>query len=294
MGEYHGLPTKRLASNSLELECLETAGPRIVRLSYEGSNNLLAEIPQITIPTPYGDYHYMGGHRLWYSPEAMPRSYIPDNDGLTSSDLPDGLMLDGRTETATGIRKCIEVHLNPNRPEVTLKHTLTNEGIWDVELAPWVITMFRLGGVAILPTQVERPDMDQLLPNRHLSFWVYSNINDPRLHLENDFLLVRANPEKPLFKIGTFNPLGWMTYWLDGILIRKTFVVQPGLPHPDYGCNAEIYCDGDFIELESLAPLAKLAPGHSVSFTETWELYDSLEQEFLPEKIIELCKQGAK
>jgi hypothetical protein len=170
MSDYHGLSTRHLVSNSLELDCLETAGPRIVRLSYKGSKNLLAEVPQITIPTPYGEYHYIGGHRLWYSPEAKPRSYIPDNDGVTISELPDGVMLDGKTEIATGIHKRVEVHLNPNRPQVTLKHTLTNEGIWDVELAPWAITMFRLGGVAILPTRIENPEMEQLLPNRHLSF----------------------------------------------------------------------------------------------------------------------------
>jgi hypothetical protein len=203
-------------------------------------------------------------------------------------------MLDGKTEIATGIHKRIEVHLNPDRPQVTLNHTLTNEGIWDVELAPWAITMFRLGGVAILPTQVEHPEAGQLLPNRHLSFWVYSNINDPRLHLENGFILVRAHPEKQLFKIGTFNPLGWIAYWLDGVLVRKTFAVQPGLPHPDYDCNSEIYCDAELIELESLAPFANLAPGNSVAFTETWELYDSLELDFLPEMAIELCKSEAQ
>jgi hypothetical protein len=37
--------------------------------------------------------------------------------------------------------------------------------------------------------------------------------------------------------------------------------------------------------LESLGPLTKLAPGQSVTLTETWEVFDSLEQDFLPETI---------
>jgi hypothetical protein len=292
MNDYHGLPTRHLASGSLELDCLETAGPRIVGLRYRGSENLLAEVPGISVPTVYGDYHYIGGHRLWYAPEGMPRSYVPDNDGLIISETSSSIILDGKTEAGTGIHKRIEIRLNPNQPQVSLTHTLINEGLWEVELAPWAITMFRLGGIAILPSQIENPNLDDLLPNRHFSLWAYSQIKDARLQFEDGFVTVTAKPDLPPFKIGTFNPRGWIAYWLDGILFRKTFTVQAGLPHPDYGCNAEIYCDSHFIELESLAPLTTLAPDQSVSFTETWELYDKLEQDFMPDKFIELNLAG--
>jgi len=281
-----GLSTHTLTVGSLELDYLGTAGPRIVGLRYKGSANLLASVPEIAIPTPYGDYHYIGGHRLWYAPEAMPRSYVPDNDGLMVSELPDGFMLQGKQEIGTGIRKSIEIHLRPKQSQVTLKHMLVNEGLWDVELAPWTITMFRLGGVAILPFQSETVDMDGLLPNRHISLWPYSKINDPRLRFDDDFILVSAKPNLPLFKIGTFNPRGWIAYWSEDILFRKTFSVQTGGVHPDRGCNAEIYCNEHFIELESLAPLVRLAAGGSVSHMENWELYDNLEQDFLSEKVI--------
>ncbi len=280
-----GLSARTLVAGPLELTYLDTAGPRIVGLRYKGSTNLLASVPQIAIPTPYGEYHYIGGHRLWYAPEAMPRSYIPDNDGVAVSELPDGILLQGKREVGTGIRKRIEVRLH-SEGQVTLKHTLVNEGLWEVELAPWTITMFRLGGTAILPFQPESVNMDGLLPDRRIALWPYSKIDDPRLHFEDAFIVVSAKPDLPLFKIGTFNPRGWLAYWNQGILFRKTFEVQADGVLPDYGCNAEIYCDEYFIELESLTPLVKLAAGGSISHTEHWELYDSLEQDFLPEKII--------
>jgi hypothetical protein len=280
------LPTRTLVAGFLELDYLENAGPRIVGLRYKGSANLFASVPEISIPTPYGDYHYIGGHRLWYAPEAMPRSYVPDNNGLTVSELPNGLLLQSKQECGTKIRKSIEIHLNPDLPQVSLKHILVNEGLWDVELAPWTITMFRLGGVAILPFQSEDVDMNDLLPNRRISLWSYSKIDDPRLRFNDDFIFVSAKSELPLFKVGTFNPRGWIAYWSEGVLFRKTFSVQTDGMYPDNGCNAEIYCDEHFIELESLAPLVKLAAGGSVSHTENWELYDSLEQDFLPEKVI--------
>lgn len=282
-----GLATRTLAAGDLEVDILESAGPRIVGLRYKGSPNLLASIPQISVPTPYGDYHYIGGHRLWYAPEAMPRCYVPDDDGLRVSELPDGLVLHGKPEIGTGIRKSIEIRLGPNLHQVSLTHTLVNEGLWDVELAPWSITMFRLGGIAVLPLQSETVDMDDLPPNRRISLWPYSKINDPRLRFDDDFIFVSAKPDLPLFKIGTFNPRGWIAYWNEGVLFRKIFDVQKDLPHPDYGCNSEIYCDEHFIELEGLAPLVKLAAGSSITFKETWELYNNLHQGFLPENIMD-------
>jgi hypothetical protein len=294
MNDFYGYPVRRLTSKYVELDCLATAGPRIVRLKYKGSNNLLAEVPEISIPTPYGDYHYLGGHRLWHSPESMPRSYIPDGEGMVASELPDGLALDGRREPGTGIHKRVEVRLHSDEPKVTLSQTLINEGLWDVKLSPWALTMFRLGGTAILPIRADESAAEDLLPNRHFSLWPYSQLNDPRLQLENEFILIRAKPDLPPFKIGTFNPRGWTAYWLGDVLFRKTFAVHPGLRHPDYDCNAEIYCDSHFIELESLGPLSRLAPGDFVTLNETWEFYDSLEQSFLSEKMIELITKDVK
>ena len=288
MDDFHGYPVRHLSSKFLELDCLATAGPRVVRLKYKGSANLLAEVPEIAIPTPYGDYHYLGGHRLWHSPESIPRTYIPDAEGLDVSELPDGLVLDGRPEAGTGIHKRIEIYLDPDEAKVTLAHTLTNEGMWDVELAPWTITMFRLGGVAILPNRADEHGSESLLPDRHFSLWPYSQLHDPRLRLEDEFILISAKRDLPPFKIGTFNPVGWTAYRLGDLLFRKSFAVHPSLRHPDYDCNAEIYCDSHFIELESLGPLSRLAPGESAILKETWEFYDLLEQSFLSGKMIEL------
>ena len=79
--DFFGYPTRTLANEHIRLDYLTTAGPRIVRLSLAGSDdNLLAEVADIKIPTPYGDFYIFGGHRLWHSPEAFPRSYLPDND----------------------------------------------------------------------------------------------------------------------------------------------------------------------------------------------------------------------
>lgn len=77
--------------------------------------------------------------------------------------------LEAQTEPGTGIRKRIEIHLSPDKPSVTLTHTLINDGLWTVELAPWAITQFRLGERVILPLPVGNVDAAGLLHNRQLS-----------------------------------------------------------------------------------------------------------------------------
>mgnify|MGYP001141091728 CR=1 FL=1 len=281
MTSFHGQPARRLTSEFLTVDVLENAGPRIVRLSLHASPNLFAELPEVAVPTELGDYHLWGGHRLWHAPEAMPRSYIPDDDGATVTELPGGIGLQGKTEDRTGIRKRIEIRLAADRPAVTLVHTLTNHGVWPVELAPWSISQLRLGGIVIAPLPVENSDPHGLLPNRQFSFWPYTRLRDTRLHWDDDFLLFKANAALPPFKAGYFNRHGWLAYWIDGVLFRKSFPIHSGKVHPDGNCNAEIYCNDQFVELESLGPLSSISPGEQVQLSEVWELYDDLAQPFM-------------
>ena len=124
---------------------------------------------------------------------------------------------------------------------------------------------------------VGNTDAAGLLHNRQFSFWPYTRVNDPRLKLDDRFVLFQADALLPPFKLGYFNAHGWLAYWIDGTLFRKSFDVHRGLPHPDNNCNAEMYCNDQFIELESLAPLAMLHPNESVTLTETWDVFDGLD-----------------
>ena len=282
MSDFHGLPTGILDNSFLRLEYLATAGPRIVRFSRQGGPNLLAEVPDAHVETPFGTYHFRGGHRLWCAPESLQNSYAPDNDGLTVEESQDGVRLTGGIEPATGMVKMIEIRLSPDRAAVTMLHELRKTGSLSVEYSPWALTMLRLGGTAILPQPVGSTDADGLLPNRILALWPYTRINDPRLDLRDDHILIHAAAGRPPLKIGYYDPSGWLAYWLDGVLFRKTFDIIAGATYPDGGCNAEIYCDDNVIDLESLGALTTLAQGHSVIFSEVWELFDKPEQPFLP------------
>jgi hypothetical protein len=287
MNDFYGLPTGVLENETLRLEYLKTAGPRIVRLSYMNGPNLLAELPQAALESALGTYYFRGGHRLWRAPEAIPGTYAPDNDGLQVEEFPGGVKLKGRPEAGSGILKTIEIQLIPGRAAVTLRHELYNGGPEALELAPWTLTMLRLGGTAILPQPTGIVDAHGLLPDRILALWPYTSINDPRLIWQDDFILIDAAASPAHAKIGYYSPAGWMAYWLEGQLFCTTFEVSVNGTYPDNGCNAEVYCDNNVIELETLGPLGRLAPGQSVLHTETWEFFDSLEQPFIPASLRE-------
>ncbi len=271
---FYGLPTRGISNKHLRLEFLAEAGPRIVRLMPNGSDeNLLAEVPDLKWNTPYGDYFIWGGHRLWHAPEALPRTYIPDDGGLKIEELEGGVRL-SRLEAPTGIHKSIEIHLHSERPAVKLVHSLRNDGTWPVELAPWAITQLQMGGVAVLPQQIAPLDPDGLLPNRCLALWSYTRLQDSRLHLRDDgYVLVEAQPQSQACKVGYMNRRGWLGYLRQGVFFVKRFEPRPDRPHADFDCNAEVYCKDRFIELETLGPLSRLEPGQCVTHDETWELY---------------------
>ncbi|MGB8215336.1 MAG: hypothetical protein WCE68_17440 [Anaerolineales bacterium] len=288
MSDFHGLPTGILENIRLRLAYLKTAGPRILWFSLQGGPNLLAEVPESALETRLGVYHFRGGHRLWCAPESIPDTYAPDNEGLEVEEFQGGVRLCGAPETATGIIKTIEIQLSAGRAAVRLRHEIRNTGRRAVHLAPWTLTMLRTGGTAILPQPGGNDGALGLLPNRILSLWPYASINDPRLVLRDDFILIHASAIPPHFKIGYYDPSGRLDYWLDGVLFRKTFDIIAGATYPDGGCNAEIYCDDNVIELESLGALTTIEPGYSAVFNETWELFDKQENPFLPLREIEL------
>lgn len=278
LADFHGLPTHRIENECVGLDFLAEAGPRIVRLFLQGSdNNLLAELPDVSWPTPNGEYHVYGGHRLWHAPESRARTYVPDDSGLIVEDLPNGVRLSHPAEQVTGIAKRLEIRLHPDRAAVSLRHQLTNESIEPVECAPWAITQLRLGGTAILPQPIEPLDADGLLPNRHLVLWPYARWDDPRLRLGSEFILIEAHSHLPPLKIGYFNRHGWIAYLRAGTLFVKRFEPRSDVTHPDFNSNVEVYCNDQFIELETLAPLARLEPGQTATHDEIWELHTGVD-----------------
>jgi hypothetical protein len=272
---YLGFECVWLENSVLSLLVTRSVGPRIISLRLNGGENLLAELPDYVTERPDGrTYHFYGGHRLWHAPEDMPRTYALDDGPVEVTPKPDGLLVTQPLEPQTGIEKSMHISLVDEKPQVIVRHTLTNLGMWPVECAPWAITQLKPGGVAILPQSQQPTDF---LPNRSLALWPYTEIADPQVTWGGRYILVRAEKRDGAFKVGFPNLRGWLAYWNAGTLFVKRAAFDPGAAYYDFNSSSECYCNGRFLELETLGPVRSLEPGASVTHVETWELYAGVD-----------------
>jgi hypothetical protein len=258
------LPFASIENEFLRVDYLTTTGPRIIGLHAKGvEGNLFAETPDAHWPTPHGEYYLRGGHRLWIAPEDPFYTYPEDHVNVCAEK--DTVTLRSGID-ASGLEKEIAFCLDENR--VILTHRVTWHGKEPIKLAPWAITQLRLGGMAILP----QANSDGLQPNRNLVLWPYSQVNDERLQLHDDVMLIHGRVAEQAFKIGNNNLHGWVACLLGKALFVKRFNVDDTQRYPDMGCNVEVYVKDVCIELETLGPLTTLEPEESVTHDETWEV----------------------
>jgi len=257
------LPFASLENDFLRLDYLTSTGPRIIGLYASGvQSNLLAETPDVHWSTPHGEYYLRGGHRLWTAPENP--FYTCPEDGLDVTQDGNKVILKGMVDKS-GLEKQIAIQLDGNC--VHLEHRVTWHGSEPIELAPWAITQLRLGGMAILPLS----NADELLPNRNLVLWPYTQLQDERLELHDDLILLHGRSSEHACKIGNRNSHGWIACTMGDVVFTKRFATHAER-YSDMDCNVEAYVKDSCIELETLGPLKTLKQGDTVKHSETWQV----------------------
>lgn len=278
--EFNGWPDcVRLSNPKIEVVATTVIGPRIVRLAMLGGRNEFWEKPDDIGKTGGDTWRLIGGHRLWHSPEAMPRSYYPDNDPVESSELPGGVRLVQAVEKTTGIRKELDIQISACEPYVRVTHRLRNEGVWPVRLAAWALSVMAPGGQAVIP-QPTASHPDGLLPNRTITLWPYTDMADPRVTWGTRYIVIRqSDTAGRAFKLGISGKDGWAAYVRDDICFLKRFEYLEGALYPDGGCTIESYTNSDpnMLELETLSPLVTLEPGDATEHVEHWFLFAGVE-----------------
>jgi hypothetical protein len=284
--DLYGHPFATLENDHLRIDYLTDLGPRIIGLYAKGvEDNLFAVTPDAHWPTPHGEYHLHGGHRLWTAPENP--FYTCPEDNVTITIEANKVYLRSRMD-ASGLEKEISFQLEGNR--VALAHQITWHGSDTIELAPWSVTQMRLGGMAILP----QSSIDTgLHPNRNLVIWPYSRLRDERLNLQDEWILIHGRPDETALKIGNYNPYGWIAYAFEKVLFIKKFSPHPGNQYPDMGSNVELYVKDSCVELETLGVLSVLKSGDTIRHEEIWEV-NLGEYSPIPETANQISRQFAE
>ncbi|MHB9038699.1 MAG: hypothetical protein ACYC64_18795 [Armatimonadota bacterium] len=277
----------RLSNAIVEVLITLDVGPRVISYRLVNGENILGEHPDAAAKTEWGEWKPYGGHRLWAAPEALPRTYVPDNAPVSAEDVGDNsVRFTAPVEVQVGLQKQITVSLDPASSEVTVTNKLINTGVWPVEIAPWALTIMAGGGTCIIPQEPFISHDDYLLPARLVVLWHFTDMADPRYTFGKKYILFRNEPSlKTPQKIGLLDKQGWAGYLNGDTLFVKRFPYIYGATYPDCGCNFETYADGDFHEVETLGPLTTIEPQGSVEHVEKWYLFKGVNVDGTEESI---------
>lgn len=270
--------TYRLTNGVVEVRVPVAYGPRVSHYGFAGGPNVFGDAPDAQRETPHGTWRAYGGHRLWAAPESFPQTYTVDDQPPEIEASERRITVRRARDPQTGLVASIGITLEPAGTGVRVDHAIENQSGRPQRLAPWGLTVMRAGGVALIPNAERRSQREALLPARTMALWSYTDLSDPRFGGGPEFLRLRCDPARTTpTKIGVACERGWFAY----VVERTAFVVRsdydPGADYPDRGCCVEVYTEGAFCEVETLAPLTALAPGETARHTERWSLIADID-----------------
>jgi len=272
--QFLGMECVELSNQHVSILVTRSVGPRIISLRVGQGENLFAELPDLTLDYPGdGMYHVYGGHRLWHAPEDPTRTYIPDDREVKIALNGSKAIVTQPLEQVTGLQKQLEIKMAADAAVISIKHKLTNCGLWPITCAPWAITQLKVGGVAILPQNQGSFDRHAKLPNRLVSLWPYTDPGSPHIVWGQDYVKLHAELSEGAMKLGFPNRRGWLAYWRENTLFVKRAKYFPDRNYFDYGSSSECFCNPQFLELETIGPISTIEPGGEVEHLEVWEVY---------------------
>ncbi|MFD0673988.1 hypothetical protein [Cohnella sp. GCM10027633] len=278
-----------LTNGSVELLATLDFGPRIIHLSSQGGNNLFLEDKEDALTNDGdafasvggGKWHIYGGHRLWTSPERVPRTTYPDNEPVDWAQAGErGIVLRPKEERWNQIAKEIEIQFDASGDGVTVTHRVTNKGAWPITFAPWALSVMGAGGRAVVPMTAADKG---LLPNRRFVLWPYARLNDPRIAFAESAIVVNQGEGPTPYKFGSDNEAGWAAYSNHGDTFIKRYSPVPGGTYPDFGVSFELYTNSVMLELETLGELQEVESGATATHVETWQVVKGLDLKGMPE-----------
>ncbi|MDD3519769.1 MAG: hypothetical protein PHU65_00860 [Actinomycetota bacterium] len=280
-----------ISGGKIKLIIVTDIGPRVISFGACEGRNMLKEFTESLGSTGGKDWIPYGGHRLWHSPEASPRSYCPDNSEVDYKIVGSTVILSQKTERNTGIKKEMEITLFEENSFVEIVHRIINKNLWAIETAPWAITMMAENCRAIIPHEPFQSWDENLLPVNSVNLWSYTKMADPRFKWQDKYIQLKQDPAlSSRQKIGITSKQCWIAGANKDDLMIKRFFRFPFAIYPDLGSNIEAYTDKDVIELETLGSMEVIEPGEYLEHTEYWFYFqaelgedeESLDKQLIP------------
>lgn len=214
-----------------------------------------------------------GGDKIWPSPQSAwnwppPRGFDSLSfTGAVSAGTSGAVTLSGPIDPIYGLRVIRQIALHPS--EAILRVTSTMEQITarTNRMGVWVITQVKEAERVFVP-----------VPSGSVFAKGYTALDAvPRDLVVSNGLVALSRDRSSSTKIG--NDAGALLWVGTNTVLLLESPRVPGVPksgYPDSGCSAEVYTNPNptaYLELELLGPLARLAPGDSLSLTTVYSLF---------------------
>lgn len=255
-----------------ELGIPTSFGPRVLYFAHKGQKNVFYEQPADAdyLCTPEG-WRLYGGTRLWFAPESMHALYAPEHNPVSTRWHGDTLVVTQVEDKNLHVVKQIEISEGDDPLSVDIVYRITNMGKQPLVGAPWAVSVMRAGGVLAVPFEARTREITAK-PDRFLSLWNTTALNDPRLRFTKSAVEIVQEAQDDYFKIGLYCADGMASYALEDQIFTKTFPVNMNFAYPDGGVNLEVYACRWMLEFETLAPLGTILPGESAEHGERWTI----------------------
>ena len=266
----------RIENEDAELIITLEVGPRVISYRTAQGENVFKTFGTHLGGTGESDWKSRGGHRLWLAPEDPVFSYLPDNSSVQHRVISHcEIEVENAPTDQLPIRKTMRIALDPASTCVTVTHHAENAGEKAFAAATWGLSVMQPGGIEIIPLPPLGEHPRDLLPNRTMILWPFTDMSDPRWRWGRRFVTLRQANAGPT-KAGLAHTEHWIAYYRGGSLFLKTIEFDEGATYPDRGCNFETFTNEEMLEVETLGPFRHLAPGESTSHTEQWQLFDKV------------------
>jgi hypothetical protein len=272
--EHAGLAAVELVERRSRIVIVHAVGPRIAWLSTRDGNNLLFWDDEGRHTR--GAWRLYGGHRFWLTRPGADESedaYQPDNEPCRVRELADGVAIIARPDRSQ-IEKTITVRARPTGWRV--EHRVRNAGnmLWSGGAWALTCTLPRRSTQYHIPlgAPVGPWDVFTMVVPRRWGSGQTSRLADPQFRIGDDGIEARARGHEAKRMMFARQGTLQMRDPARGGFEKRADVVA-GARYP-LGTNLAIYLGpaSFMVELETMSPIATLAPGESLRHVEHWKV----------------------
>jgi hypothetical protein len=270
----------------IELVILPEIGGRVIKYGFEGDSYMAVNedrIDQSFNPDtdnngPWNGSWGYGGYKVWPAPQSKwnwpppphlawgPYTYEIRHSSVDSVVV--YLESEEETSITPGLVFTRKYKVYKNSTKVFIEQTIINKNSTDQNWSIWDVTQ----AIVQHNNEADYSNFSVYFPvNRDDIFWSKDNsLNGNVLSVDNSVSKFKFNSTSG--KLYSFVNNGWACFVdeKDSETYAKLFSVETG-DFPDGGANFEIYAGGEYIEIEVLSPIKKIAANSGTyTYNEEW------------------------